>query len=136
MGIEKIYLDEVREIYDLLKNHCEGNVEIKTSLYKFANVEELRELNETIISDLSLSASNPNVSVDFGPASWSTGIYAGDDSPHTQGLIDIIAKVILKGKRRCQFYIKHYFEVSITIFAIFGLMFELEYEILFNNSFN
>ncbi len=60
----KIYLDDLQELYNILKNTCE-KVTINTDIGVISDFEQLKYLNNKKIHNLSLDCCNPYISLDL-----------------------------------------------------------------------
>jgi hypothetical protein len=92
----RLYLDDLREVFEVLSKHRAKNIEILTCGYKVTNVDELGKLPEEQTRELYINSSEPYLHI------WltqSTGkIYTGDDSIESEGLASRIEKILLRGK--------------------------------------
>jgi hypothetical protein len=94
-----IYLDELKEIWELLEAQKKENnkVEIKTKEHQFENIEELKNLPYDKIHNLEITLHNPYLAISL--SNQSTRIYASTDTSEIVGLVVKINNILLKGKR-------------------------------------
>lgn len=99
LPIVAIYLDEIKEIVDLLENNKQeyGKVTITTKTHKFNSISELSDLPEIRMNQLKINLSNPYISVDFDRLL--IRIYSSTDEIEVIGIVSKLEEIILRGKR-------------------------------------
>ena len=121
LPITLIYLDEVAELWNLLEQNKKeyGEIEVTTKEHKFQNIKEFQELPIEKIHNLKLHLSNPYISIDL--SSYSTRLYASEDTNEIIGLVTKIEAILLKGKRRIVNFISNPY-LRIFFGAPFGII--------------
>lgn len=92
----RLYLDELREVYEELSKHCEEPVTIQTCGYRLDNLDELGKLPAEQTNELFIHCLNPYLQIRLAPTHGE--IYIGDDDIKSEGLASRIEKILLKGK--------------------------------------
>lgn len=114
----KLYLDDVREIYEILKEHC-ATVVILTDRYELNDVDTLKNIEVDSLNQLTIQGSNPYVSVEFKEGN--AHIYMQEDSITNRGILSKIDDALKRCKRSIarlfvgwQFYAFSLFTVMIA----------------------
>jgi hypothetical protein len=97
----KLYLDEVSEIVEILRQHTLGDVQIATDDYEADDVDDLRELGLKKIHSLDIESQEPHVWVSFAPGT--AMIQSPDSSAVSRGIVAEIEEA-LQPRRRNWFW--------------------------------
>lgn len=101
----RLYLDDVEQLFNILKKRAKS-VNIETEKYELDDVAHLKEIKSDKIHKLTLSSSNPYISIDF--ESDSARVYISEDTTLNRGILSEIEDVI----KRCRRRIAHIFHKS------------------------
>jgi hypothetical protein len=113
----RLYLNDLREIESILKEHCEV-LSLAAEGYGFASIDELKDLKVKSINELNISSSKPFISLDFSFAD--SYIYSRRDDANIHGMIVKIAE-FLKGRRKWSGFLKSYKLYFVMVVFVFGL---------------
>ncbi len=94
----RVYLDDLQEIENILKEHFDGKVEVRTKDYKIDSVEELQKLKDTQINHIRFIGGTFDLDVELKPDNGN--IYCTQDCPLNRGIVSQIEELLLKRKRR------------------------------------
>ncbi|MBE9501872.1 MAG: hypothetical protein IMY87_05550 [Chloroflexi bacterium] len=93
----KIYLDDLRSIYEVLKQHAKSIV-IETEEYSVPSVDALKEVEVEEIHHLIIRSDNPYIHIDLLPQSAS--LYVSEDSTYNRGILSEVEEILNRCKRR------------------------------------
>lgn len=96
-----IYLDDLEAIEEVLKGNSVRDFKIKTSDFEYDSVSEINS-NQKHTNELSISARDPYISVDFNK--YSTYLYASESETKTVGIVTKIAEIIKKRERKLRWF--------------------------------
>jgi hypothetical protein len=102
----KLYLDELNEIIDLLKEHYGDKIEIRTKDYKFNDVDVLQQLDAAKIHHLEISAGEKWYSgeIEMELKRNDVKIICKQDTPTNRGIVAKLKDLLLKRKRLVNTY--------------------------------
>lgn len=112
----KLYLDDMRNIYDILKNNCK-DVTIKTAEYQLSDVDQLKDVSSNEIHELHLVGKDPYISVNLEPNS--TSIYVDEDSTLNVGILSEIKVILSKCQRKIARVFANPFLSSLVLMLVF-----------------
>ena len=96
LGPVKLYYDDIEKIVSTLKE-VNDNITLEGFDFYLDNIEELKDINETVLTELKISIRKPNLSVYLKPDGVS--IYAGEDTAIHRGLFEEIKNQLKKHRR-------------------------------------
>jgi len=114
LPLTRMYLDDVKAIYDILKNNC-GSVEITTDKYEISDVTKLKDIGESQIHTLNFECRDPYISINLFPSHGR--IYISEDSTITRGILSQIEDILNKCKRKIASILD-----SFSAYIILGLL--------------
>lgn len=94
----RLYLDQLREVYDVLSIHCDKPIIIQTCGYRITDLDELENLPDEQTNELYISSNIPNLQIKL--AQNYGEIYSSESSLEVEGLLSRIEKILLHGKTR------------------------------------
>lgn len=97
----KLYLDDLKKIANILSEKC-SVVSIGTDDCIFLNIDELKELDATLIKDLEISCKNPYLRLSFRP--YRAELYFSEDNIENRGLASKLEDIIQKRQRNKLFW--------------------------------
>ncbi|MBP7118864.1 hypothetical protein KBA63_02150 [Candidatus Woesebacteria bacterium] len=111
----KVFIDDLKKIEEVLNNITSSrDFEIRTSEYKFANIEELVEkCKGEKINYLEISIHNPYITIEFKKM-W-TRLYCGSDDMVGTGAFHKIDSIVSSTLRKPSFFYSYYFTWGFNI---------------------
>ena len=125
----KIYLDDLEEIIDCLKNTCQ-EIEIQSGENLLDDLDELPALNKEVLHDLRITGRKPYISVDMKPHQiW---LYIAEDIPKSRGLFEKIKATLCRRRRLLAPLLHNSFLVGVSLsLTIWGLIIGLKMQSAF-----
>lgn len=96
LPIINIYVDEVREIYNFLAEHCKGGVGIEILDYKLDSIEEINNLPYEMVHNLEITCQEPYIRIRL--EKHSASINASEDTIENEGIVAKLKEILLKHK--------------------------------------
>ena len=114
----RLYLDDIKKIIGILSEVSE-NIDLEADEYKYESLTELTTQNLYQINSLTISSSDPYVSLHFAPDSvW---LFITKDTAELRGIFEKIKKFLRSKRRKLYFMHKNPFLTSAIIGTFSGL---------------
>lgn len=92
----RLYLDELRQIYDTLSEYGAEEIEIETCGYRITDFDELRKLSVEQSHELTLGCRKPHLEVRL--ANYGGSIYVSEGGFDVEGLVSRIESILIHGR--------------------------------------
>lgn len=118
----KVYLDDLEKIVAIL-NETNQRVEIIIGNYMLDNVEELKQIKEEVLYNMTIRVCNPYISVNLRPNN--ARIYISEDTTISRGILGKIKDVLIRRKRHIAYV--NLFYITSGISFITGIFLSYSY---------